>query len=331
MGRISGVRRALHWRMMLGAVAGFLAVLLAGEAFLRLSSPDDLRPYLGRQLALTGPYVADPATGADYRTFDLFADGYRERLDALARDNAGRPVWMLFGNSFTQAPGMLGDTAQAAVSAIQFFYLQRNEPLYLRVAQFRQLVANGHRPDRVIFVVLPIDLLGIALDPVAGIEVTSGGALGKVTRKPPFLAPLLDRSRLALAAWTRGGRNTLLPGFKSRHVLDPLPDLLPQELDRLFGEIARVAHASGIEGAIVFIPNKEQLFGDPRRTPQDAFSSAAARAGLDFIDTTADFLAESDKPDLLIPDGHLSDRGNAVLLDALRKRLPELETGTSAS
>ena len=61
----------------------------------------------------------------------------------------------MFGNSFVQAAGMLGDTAQAELPDRQIFYLKRNEPIYLRVAQFRLLLVNGLRPERAFFIVLP--------------------------------------------------------------------------------------------------------------------------------------------------------------------------------
>ena len=308
-------------RTLLGAVAGLLVLLLAGELFLRLAPPGDLRPYLGAELGLSGPYVADPVLGADYRSYDAFAAPYAGRLEQLQQENSRRPVWAMFGNSFVQAAGMLGDTAQAALPDRQIFYLKRNEPIYLRIAQLRLLLSNGLRPERVFFILLPVDLFGIALDPVVGLEVTPDGAIGRKLRKPGLLAPVLDNSRLALAAWTRSGRYRLLPGFRGESVLEPLPGLVTDELDRLFGEIAAVASQHHVPAMIVFIPNKEQIMGGQSTVPQDAYRAAAERYGLDYLDSTSEFLAESDRSALLIPDGHLSEHGNAILLAAMLSHL----------
>lgn len=309
---------------LLGAILSLLAVLAGGEAYLRLAPPDDLRPYVIDRLSDTGPYVPDPVIGADYRSYAALHAIYPERLDQLAAENAGRPVWMLFGNSFVQAPGMLGDTAQARIGDIQFFYVQRNDILLLRVAQLRRLLEQGHRPRRVVFAVMPIDCWGIALAAPSDMAVNGGGALGRRNHAPPMVPSwLADNSWLVLGAWTRSGGNTSFPGYGSNEPLNGQPPGMAAEFDRLFGEIGRLAKAYGFAATILMIPDREQVMGDTRRAPQEFFSAAAARAGLDYADSTDAFLAQSDRAGLFIPDGHFNDRGNAVLLDALLRHLGE--------
>ncbi|MGD9913722.1 MAG: hypothetical protein AB7S80_06535 [Rhizobiaceae bacterium] len=309
---------------MLGIVVGVVAMLAAGEVYLRLVPPTDLRPFLIDSLSETGPYVADPVIGADYRSYDALHALYVERLDELAAANAGRPVWMLFGNSFVNARGMLGDTAQARIASTQFVYLRRNEILALRVAQFRRLLEHGERPVRVVFTFVPLDLHGIALHAPADLAVNAGGALGRRNHAPSFLpAWFWENSRLSLAAWTRSGRNSTFPGYRAVDVMRPQPPAMATELDRIFGEIARLAGAYGVAATIVAIPNREQVMGDPNRVAQDALSVAATRAGLDYVDTTAAFTGQAEPQDLFIADGHFNDRGNAILLDALLAHLGE--------
>ncbi len=310
-------------KLLIGAVAGLAGLLLAGELALRIAPPDDLRPFLGNESGIRGPYVSDPVLGADYRSFAAFAQDYAERLQQLSDENAGRPIWAMFGNSFVQAPGMLGDTAQLAVPRRQIFFLRRNEPIQLRVAQFRLLLEHGLRPQRSFFILLPNDLVAIALGPIREIAVTPEGGLARTFRKPAPLAPLLETSWLALAAWTRGGWNRQLPDYRPEDILEAQPPLVLEELDTLFGTIAAAAGRHGVPVTLVFIPNREQINGDPSQTPQQAIGAAAAHAGLDLLDTSPVFLAEADKTGLLIADGHLSDRGNTLLLSAILAYLGE--------
>jgi hypothetical protein len=316
-----GARALRRLGFATGALCGLAALLLGGETMLRFAPPEDLLPYLGAASPLAGPYAPDPVLGATYRSFDDFKAAYADRLAELTADNDGRRVWAMFGNSFVQAPGMLGDTAQRALPDRQMFFLRRNEPVYLRVAQFRLLLENGLRPERAFFTLLPIDLFGIALEPMAAVTVTPGGGIGHAGRKPALIAPALDHSWLGLLAWTRSGRHRPLPGFRLGDVLKITPDLVKRELHALAGEIARIGRRHGVPVSIVFIPNREQIFGNGSTMPQDAVAAAARKAGLDFIDPTPAFLAEAGKSGLLIADGHLSDRGNALLLSEMLAHL----------
>jgi hypothetical protein len=257
-------------------LAGLAALLLPAEFLLRIAPPDDLAPYLGAASDLSGPYRPDPILGAAYRSADALRQQYPQRLAELAKGNAGRPIWAMFGNSFVQAHGMLGDTAQAALPERQIFFLQRNEPAFLRVGQFRVLLDDGLRPERAFFVLLPVDFIGIAENPVAGVAVTPRGGLGRLVQARSFLLPVLEDSRLALAAWVRSGRGRPLPDFRSRDVLKVLPEPIHEDLKALLGEIARSAGRHGVPVSIVFIPNREQIMGDPSTVPQDAIAAAAA-------------------------------------------------------
>jgi hypothetical protein len=310
-------RLAQLLRAALGAIAGLTGLLLAGELFLRLAPTDDLKPYLGAASGLSGPYKPDPLLGADYKSYEAFAEIYRDRLDGLQRENSGRPIWAMFGNSFIQASGMLGDTAQAAFPDRQIFFLQRNEPLYVRIAQYRLLVDQGLRPERTFFALVPLDSWGIVMDPIAAVAVTPEGALGHKVREPDLIAPILGNSRLALSAWVRSDRHRVLPGYRMRDVLDPWPGLVLDELDTLFGELARISREKDIATSIILIPNVEQIMGHQSTSPQQAIGAAAGRHGLDFIDTTPAFLGQPDRPGLLLPDKHFTARGNKLLLDLI--------------
>lgn len=304
-------------RFTIGLLMGLGGMLLLGEAFVRLAPPPDLQAYLPETSQAAGPFVADPALGIAYKSFQSFVDDNRARVAELDQTRGDKPVWMLFGNSFVQAPGMLGDTAMAALPDKHIYYLRRNELLQVRVAQLRELAKSGMRPENVLFIVLPVDLLGLAENPPSLSTATpAGGFARRLPLKALGYGPF-DHSRLVLIAKIRAGWGKLVPGFRARQVMEPLAPEIAQELGHVFEEIGALAKMWPLKVTIVYIPNREQIMGDAARSPQAAFEAAARNAGLRFLDTSAVFLAEQQRAGLLIPDGHLSARGNKLLLSAI--------------
>lgn len=290
---------------------------LLGEAILRCAPPADLQSYIVDSRHSNGPFSADLTLGVAYRSLQSFEDDYKERTAELSRTNQGRPVWALFGNSFVQAPGMLGDSAQAELPGKQFYFLRRNEFMQVRVAQFRLLAQLSQKPEQALFVVLPIDLFGIAENPAS---LTTATASGSLARRMPSMGAgwhWMDQSRLILAAKVRSSRGELVPGFRAKDVMRPLDPLLATELNQMFREVGNIAAKAKIPVTVVYIPNREQIMGDDSSAPQEAFKTAATYGNLPFLDTTPQFRAEADRVGLLIPDGHFSARGNQVLLAAI--------------
>ena len=294
---------------------------MLGEAFLRFAPPGDLQSYLVDSGSAKGPFFTDPTLGIAYRSLQAFEEDYKERTAELSRTNLGRPVWALFGNSFVQAPGMLGDTAQSELPGKQFYFLRRNEFMQVRVAQFRLLAQSSQKPEQALFIVLPIDLFGIAENPPS---LTTAAASGSLARRMPRIGAGwlgLDESRLILAAKIRSNRGKLIPGYRAKDVMAPLHPLLALELNKMFREVGNIAASSKIPVSVIYIPNREQIMGDDNSAPQEAFKAAASLGNLPFLDTTSAFRAEADKAGLLVPDGHLSSRGNHVLLAAILAEL----------
>lgn len=297
--------------------------LLLGEAFTRLRLPDDLRPYLGEELRQTGIFKPDPKLGAGYQSFDQFRALYANRLAALGSLDSPKPTWAFFGNSFVQAPGMLGDTAQATLPEIRMFYLQRGEPLNLRVAQVTLLLENGFRPQQIIFAVLPVDTAELGRQPFASILVTSGGALTYQTRLSGICwTDLLFRnSRLAMLGGVRSGRQAGVPSFRASQVTQFVPQTLQNDLQTIVSSLGSASRAHNIPLTFLLIPNREQIFGTAHFALQDSLIAMCRKEGIDWCDARDIFREAADKKTLFLPDWHFTPRGNQMLLAALRTHL----------
>jgi hypothetical protein len=297
-------------------------VLLAGsEAFLRFFPPRDFQPYLGDESGLEGPFRRDGRWGVGYRSWEAFQALYAERLAQLGPlpdDAGGRPTWAMFGNSFVQAPGMLGDTARAALPHKRIFHLARNEPLPVRFAQADLLLEQGLRPERLFIVLLPHDVWGLADHSLDQFGATSRGGLVYAPRVPTGPAGrALRSSRLALLGWVRTGRHHAIPGFRPSTLVRGIPGSVQADLRRLFAGLAETTWRHGVAVTVVLIPNHEQICRGAPFGFQDTLTPLCRDLGLDVCDVRAAFLGQGDKPGLFIPDKHFSVRGNRVLLDAV--------------
>jgi hypothetical protein len=313
---------SVNFRVRVRFTCGFLtavaALLGAAELHLRSWPPEDLKPFLGDRSPAVGAFVADPDFGYTLRSFAELRARYSGRLEGLVESADARPLWAFFGNSFVQAPGMLADTARAKLRERRIFHLGRNEPLELEVAEAAMLLDNGLRPERLFVLLMPVDCLLLGPRPLSTIRITRTGALGYRVRRPPLgLGWLIDRSRVAMAAWVRSGRHVGNPSFRRRRLLaDPGATLLA-DLRRLVGGLARAAGRHHVPVTLILVPAYEQIRGDAPFEFQNAVKSLFRPDEIDVFDARAAFLAPADDPDLFLPDKHFTSRGNELLLDAL--------------
>ncbi len=311
-------------RFLFGLLAGLAVPLILGEAFVRHHPPADMQPFLGDSSNLTGGFRADPELGADYATFENFRADYSARLAALGALDDARPTWLWFGNSFVQAPGMLGDTAQAAVPAVRMFYLQRNERPNVRIAQMRLLLDHGLRPQRIIFALLPVDAVTLSKEPLSSVHVNSRGAITTRLRMPPEpAATVMRHSTLATLAWIRSGRHVWNPRFRMAQIGDTLPVPLPDDLKRLVSVIGGLSRKYQIPVTVLLIPNREQIVGKSKFALQDNLIAMCREQGLDWFDARDVFAGVAEKQTLFLPDWHFTPRGNELLLAALLEHFHE--------
>lgn len=303
-------------------VTGFLvcaaAVLLIGEALARLAWPQDVRDLLDPGSGNPGAYRSDPQIGADFRSFEEFRRLNAASLSRLGPLDSAKSTWLLFGNSFVQGPGHLADTAERMLPDMRIFAMRQFVELPLRAAEARQLLDNGLRPERIFFVMLPIDLLQIGKRPLSYIEVRPDGGLATRLRWPgePW-GTAVKSSRLATIAWIRSGRAAGDPSFDPRRI-DATPQPRVQEdLLRIFGHLAETSRRHNVPVTVVALPNRDQVFGRAGLGFQDTLAQLAGKAGLDFLDARRPYADASDKMSLFVPDWHFSARGNAMLVELL--------------
>lgn len=303
-------------RLVAGLIAGFAAPIVLGEAFLRARPPSDIHLYL-EDAPTSGPYRSDAVLGVDYRSYSAFEEIYDSRLRELLALQT-QPTWLFFGSSFVQAPGMLGDTMQALRPGHRMFYLRRNEPPHVRVAQARQLVRNGLRPERVFFVLLPLDISTYGTTPLNWIKANANGAVTHRMRLPP--APVdrvVANSLFALTGWVRSGRHRANPDFRAGHVRAGLSPQLQSDWRQLLEALGEMSRAYAVPVTLVLVPDREQILAGEARLPQDILAQIGRGAGLDVLDVGPAFLSAERKQTLFLPDWHFSAEGNRILAGAL--------------
>jgi hypothetical protein len=317
----AAVRRRARVLGILGALLTGSVLLGAGEAFLRCFPPRDFRPYLGAGTEGIGSFRADRRFGIQYRSWYDFQSEYRERLtqyEPLARDVKGRPTWALFGNSFVQAPGMLGDTAASALPARRVFFLARNEDLHVRLAQIELLLEHGLKPERLFVVLLPHDVSYLAIHSLGQIRVSPAGAVTWSPRLPAGRAgDLLKKSRLGLLGWVQAGQHEAVPGFRPSTLSSGIHPAILADVRHLFGALATVCRRHGVPATVVLIPNYEQICRGAPSGFQQTMTALCHRLGFDVCDVREAFVSQPDKAGLFIPDKHFSARGNRLLLETI--------------
>jgi hypothetical protein len=316
-----------HLAFSAGLLCSLAVVLAAGEFYLIRFPPRELQPYLGNDSPLTGPLAPDDRLTVRYRSWNDFQTDYSQRLEfyqPLFATEARRPIWALFGNSFVHAPGMLGDTARDRITSRTIFYLARNEPLSVRLAQIELLLQRGIVPERIFFVILPIEVHAFALNSLDQIYVNDKGALTYRPRLPPgVLGTVVGGSRLALSAWMRTKLHQGVPGFRQSQINQPLTGTMRADMERILDDLRYITGPRGVPVTIVLIPNYEQITRGDSFELLDQLGELSRARGFHVCDTRDAFLTHPAprRRELFIPDKHFSPVGNQMLLEAILNHL----------
>ncbi len=312
-----------------GFLAAFTVVLAVGEAFARLSLPRDVRRQLWQDQTPERIYKPDPDIGADYRSYEDFRALHADVLRALGPLDSPQPTWLLLGSSFVHGHKHLAETAARALPNVRIFSLKRLIEMQLRAADARQLLGQGLRPQRIFFVLTPIDMTSIGKRPLSFIEVTAEGAIKTRMRWPdPPWTPLVTNSQLATIVWIRTGRSAGDPSYNRRFTATP-PPRVQEDMLRILNDLGETSRRHGVPVTVVAIPEHNQVFGRRDFGWQETLKQLSARAGLDFLDPRRPFVEATDKLSLYIPDRHFSDHGNALLLQELIGHMQAMDAKTS--
>jgi hypothetical protein len=284
--------------------------------------------YLGNDSPLAGPYTASELWGVAYQSLDALRAKYDKpfrEFGTFSSIHDKRPIWMFVGNSFVQAPGMLGDTASALLPDHRIFFLRQNEHLLPRLSVVQTLLESGLKPHRIFVVLVPVDIATIGPQPIATVTANGSGALVYRPRLPPFefASKMINHSRVAFCAWVRTGQAKGNPDFNPKELYEYIPQRTLSDIELLFGNLAMLQRAHGVPIDIVLVPTWEQVVGNKNWSFQNRLAQTATRANLNVIDPRNDFLSLSkrDRPSLYVPDKHLSASGNRRLLDAIVKHV----------
>jgi hypothetical protein len=307
-------------RFIAGAVASLVAVLLIGEAVARLAMPQDIRDQMAPDAKQPRAYRADPQIGADFRSYEDFRKLNAPNLHRQGALDSPKPTWLLFGNSFVQGPKHLADTAEKALPDTRIFALRLHVNMPIWAAEARQLLSHGLRPQRIFFVLLPVDIAQIGKRPLSYIAVSDDGAIITRMRWPeqPWTS-LVTGSRLATIAWIRSGRAAGDPGFSYRTLSDTPSPRVQDDLLRIFSHLGETSRKYGVPITVASVPSRDQIVGRSGFGLQEAIEKLSRQAGLDYLDARKPFVNDTDKASLFVPDWHFTDRGNALLLQELRE------------
>lgn len=321
----TGVRVARGASFVAGFVLASALLACLAEGYARFFPPVDLYPYLGNASPAHGIYAPDPDFRVTYRSWDAFHADNAARLDLylpFAKFAAGPRLWAMFGNSFIQAPGMLADHARVLAPDHSIFNLARNENFLIRLAQIKLLLEAGMQPERIFIELMPVDLAVLGEQPLATVRVNRQGALVYEPALPQSaLEPVVRHSRLAFTAWTRTGRHKGNHQFDRRTLYEGVPPRLHADVAELFGNLAQLVQSRGIPITILLIPSFDQVVSGASYGFQNQLGALFRELGYDVLDPRDAFHKSSDRASLYIPDKHLSNAGNILLMSQIYAHL----------
>lgn len=302
----------------IGLLLGLFVPLILGEAYVRVRPPVDIQEYLGESSPLTGIYRPDAALGVDYRSIGEYRPYEAPRFSEIEPLNTAEPTWLFFGNSFARGLSMTAREAMASHRIL--FFRESKDRLHMRIAQARMLLANGLKPERMIFTLIPIEIARYAEFPLSSVYVTSKGAITYRVRMPP--APfdkIVTHSRLALVAWIRSGLHRWNPTFRLSRITETIPDSVEHDFRHLFGEMGQLSQKYGVPITVVILPDRRQILEDQSKfLMQKTISTLAKKSGLDVFDPSEMLRRQPDRRVLYLPDWHYTPLGYGLLIDALR-------------
>jgi len=314
------------WIVAAGVIAGLALPLVLGEAFARLRPPGNIQAFLGESSPLSGNYRSDPVLRVNYRSPEFYRPAEAPKLSEIPKI-AGKPTWMFFGVSFGLG---ISRTAERLMPSHRIlFFREINDRLNLRVQQARMIADYGIKADRLIFVLIPLEIARYTETPLSSFHVTRNGALTYSVRTPPQPFDWVIRhSRLALVGWVRARQHNALPTFRLSTITENVPELVANDFRIMFGELGKLQRETGVPVTIVVLPDRRQVLSNGSAyILQKTFATIAKDAGIDFYDPVQLLRAQPDRPGLFVPDWHYTERGYGLIVKGLNEHFDKTKTG----
>lgn len=306
------------WIVAAGVLAGLIVPLALGEAFTRLRPPENVRQFLNGDPALKGSYKSDPVLRMNYRSPDLYQPAEAPKLAQIPKSSP-KPTWMFFGVSF--AKGISETAGRVMPSHRILFFREINDRLHMRVQQARMILDYGVTAERLVFVLIPLEIARYTETPLSYFGVSDKGAVVYSVRKPPKPFDwVIDNSRLALVAWVRARRHNAVPNFRLSTITENIPEAVSRDFRLMFGELGKLSREKRVPVTIVLLPDRRQVLNDGSSYAlQKAMTALAKKAGIDIYDPVELLRVQPDRRALFLPDWHYTERGYELVVKGLKE------------
>lgn len=306
------------WIVAAGVIAGLSLPLVLGEAFARLRPPSNIQEFLGDGSRLSGNYRSEPLLGIGYRSPELYQPSEAPKLAQIPKTSA-KPTWMFFGVSFAWGISKIADRDMPSHRIL--FFREAGDRLNMRIPQARMILDYGIKAERLIFVLIPLEIARYTETPISYFNVNKNGALTYRVRKPsrPF-DRIVDNSRLALIGWVRARRHNALPNFRLSTITENVPEIVERDFRTMFGELGKLQREKGVPVTILILPDRRQVLNEGSNYElQKKMATLAKEAELDIYDPVELLRAQPDRFALYVPDWHYTEAGYSLILKGLNE------------
>jgi hypothetical protein len=201
------------------------------------------------------------------------------------------------------------------------FFREVNDRLHMRVQQARMILDYGIKAERMIFVLIPLEIARYTETPLSFVNVNEGGAVTYSVRMPPQpFDRIVRNSRLALVGWVRARRHNALPNFRLSTITENVPETVRNDFRLMFGELGKLSREKGVPVTIVILPDRRQVLNDGSSyAMQKTMTALAQESGIDIYDPVELLRAQPDRRALFVPDWHYTEAGYELVVKGLNE------------
>lgn len=317
------IAKRTGWLVAAGVIAGLVLPLALGEAYLHIRPPQNIRPFLDGDPSLKGAYRSDPILRMAYRSPELYEPAETPKLTQTPK-TSDKPTWVFFGVSFGW--GIYDAAAKSMPSHRILFFREINDRLNMRVQLARMIVDYGIKTERLVFVLIPLEIARYTETPLSYFNINANGKIVYSVRKPPRPFDwVVDHSRLALIGWVRARRHNALPNFRLSTITENVPETVQNDFRVMLGELGKLSREKGVAVTVVVLPDRRQvLYDGSNNVMQKTFATIAKEAGIDMYDPLEILRAQPDRWALFVPDWHYTDLGYGLVARGLRGHVEQL-------